>query len=316
MRRVLGQLSLAGGLVAGRSSSSLDAIGEFVDWVGIGSRDGRHSDGTGWAAGLWASGTFPLLAAAAMVWASDPGLEEAVADRLSFRRFVGLSLSDPVPDHSTLSRFRQVLVEQKLGERLLAEVNRQLERQGLVLKRGTLVDASLVAANARRPRKGEPKEARSDRDAAWNAMPDDGPHYGYKAHVAVDQGSGLVRQAILTPANVSDKTPAPQLIQGDEQAFYGDKGYDGWWLAARLAERGIADRIMRANYRRRPLSPQERARNREIAKVRCQVERTFAILKQWYGFARVRYRSLARNALQLQLLCSAMNLRRALVLTT
>lgn len=140
------------------------------------------------------------------------------------------------------------------------------------------------------------------------------PHFGYKAHVAVDEGSGLVRQAILTPANVSDKTPAPLLIQGDEQAFYGDKGYDGWWLSAKLAERGIADKVMRANYRRRPLSREDIARNRAIARVRSQVERTFAVLKQWYGYTRVRYRNLARNSLQLQLLCMAMNLRRARVL--
>lgn len=154
-----------------------------------------------------------------------------------------------------------------------------------------------------------------DWDATWNAMPDDGPHYGYKAHLAVDAGSGLVRQAILTPANVSDRTPAPQLIQGDEEAFYADKGYDGWWLSARLAERGIADRVMRAAYHRRPLSPQDVARNRAIGKIRSQVERSFAVLKQWYGYRRVRYRSLGRNSLQLQLLCVAMNLRRALVLT-
>ena len=99
-----------------------------------------------------------------------------------------------------------------------------------MVKTGTLIDASLVEADGRRPRQGEPVEARSDRDASWNAMPEK-PLFGYKAHVAVDQGSGLVRQAILTPANVSDKTPFLALVQGDEQAVYADKGYDGWWYA-------------------------------------------------------------------------------------
>jgi IS5 family transposase len=314
MRRVFGQLSLADGLVA-RRSGSLEQIAGVLDWGSLAALMGGVQ-----AAPIGRPGYGPLVLLRCVLlqqWygLSDPGLEEALNDRLSFRHFVGLSLSDPVPDHSTLSRFRKVLVEQQLGERLLAEVNRQLEAKGLILKRGTLVDASLVAANARRPRKSEPKEERSDQDAAWNAMPKDAPHFGYKAHVAVDEGSGLVRQAILTPANVSDKTPATQLIQGDEQAFYGDKGYDGWWLSARLAERGIADKVMRANYRRRPLSPQAIARNKAIGRVRAQVERTFAVLKQWYGYSRVRYRSLTRNALQLQLLCIAMNLRRALVLT-
>jgi IS5 family transposase len=293
----------------------LDRIAGLLDWAALeGQMPGVHASSKG------RPGYGPIVLLRCVLlqqWydLSDPGLEEALGDRLSFRRFVGLSLSDPVPDHSTLSRFRALLVEQQLGERLLAEVNRQLAEKGLILKRGTLVDASLIDANARRPRKGEPKEGRSDPDAAWNAMPDDGPHYGYKAHVAVDEGSGLVRQAILTPANVSDKTPATQLIQGDEQAFYGDKGYDGWWLSAKLAERGIKDMVMRANYRRRPLNRSDIVRNWTIARVRSQVERSFAVLKQWYGYTRVRYRNLARNSLQLQLLCAAMNLRRAIVLT-
>jgi IS5 family transposase len=244
---------------------------------------------------------------------SDPGLEEALSDRLSFRRFVGLALADPVPDHSTLSRFRSELTRRGLAEPLLAELNRQLDARGLMVKTGTLIDASLVRADGRRPRTDAPVEGRSDRDATWNAMPEK-PLFGYKAHVAVDHGSGLVRQAILTPANVSDKTPFLELVQGDEQAVYADKGYDGWWYRRGLAERGIADGIMAASYWRRPLDAAGRARNRAIGKLRAPVERTFAILKRWYGYRRVRYRSLVRNALQLQLLACAMNLRRALVL--
>lgn len=312
MRRAFGQLSLADGLVAGRSGV-LDRIAGLVDWTALETLLGDVH-----AAAVGRPGYGPLVLLRCVLlqqWygLSDPGLEEALSDRLSFRRFVGLSLSDPVPDHSTLSRFRKMLAERQLGERLLVEINRQLDARGLILKRGTLVDASLVEANARRPRKGEPKVARSDQDATWTAMKDK-PHFGYKAHVAVDQDSGLVRQAILTPANVSDRTPAPHLIQGDERAFYADKGYDGWWLSAKLAERGIADYIMHPNYWRRPLTPHQKARNRMIAPVRSQVERAFATLKQWYGYTRVRYRSLSRNALQLQMLCVAMNLRRAVVL--
>ncbi len=313
MRRVVGQLSLADGLVAKRSGS-LDRIAGLVDWSAL-----ERVLGAVHAAPVGRPGYGPLVLIRCLLlqqWygLSDPGLEEALADRLSFRRFVGLSLSDAVPDHSTLSRFRKLLVERGLSEGLLAEVNRQLEAKGLILKRGTLVDASLIEADARRPRKGEPTEGRSDPDAGWNAMPET-PLFGYKAHVAVDAGSGLVRQAILTPANVSDKTPAVRLIQGDEQVFYADRGYDSDFLRGRLADRGIADGIMGASYRVRPLPPEGAVRNRAIAPIRAAVERTFAILKRWYGYTRVRYRRLARNALQLQLLCVAMNLRRALVLS-
>src|SRR5918996_6616319 len=313
MRRELGQLSLADGRVdsgAGRNRQ-LEKITALVDWAAFerllravhAAPVGRPSYG-------------PLVLMKCLLlqqWyrLSDPGLEEALADRLSFRRFVGLALADPVPDHSTLSRFRSELVRRGLSEPLLAELNRQLDAHGLMVRTGTLIDASLVEADCRRPRQGEPIERRSDQDATWNAMPEK-PLFGYKAQVAVDQGSGLVRQAILTPANVSDKTPFLDLVQGDEQAVYADRGYDGWWYRGELAARGIGDGIMAGSYWRRPLDAAGHARNRALGRIRAPVERTLAILKRWYGYRRVRYHSLVKNALQLQLLAVAMNLRRAL----
>lgn len=315
MRRELGQLSLADGLVEGAGRNrQLERIAALVDWPAF-----ERLLGQVYAAPVGRPSYGPLVLLRCLLlqqWyrLSDPGLEEALADRLSFRRFVGLALADPVPDHSTLSRFRSELVRRGLSEPLLAELNRQLDAKGLIVKTGTLIDASLVAADCRRPRKGEPVEGRSDPDASWNAMPEK-PLFGYKAHLAVDHGSGLVRRALLTPANVSDKTPFLDLVQGDEQAVYADRGYDGWWYKAELARRGIADGIMAASYWRRPLDAAGHARNRVIGRIRAPVEHSFAILKRWYGYRRVRYRSLVRNALQLQLLALALNLRRALVLT-
>jgi IS5 family transposase len=315
MRRELGQLSLADGLVEGGAGRNrqLEQIAALVDWAGF-----ERLLAEVYAAPVGRPSYGPLVLLRCLLlqqWyrLSDPGLEEALSDRLSFRRFVGLALADPVPDHSTLSRFRSELVRRGLAEPLLAELNRQLDAKGLMVKTGTLIDASLVSADGRRPRTDEPVEGRSDQDATWNAMPEK-PLFGYKAHVAVDHGSGLVRQAILTPANVSDKVPFLGLVQGDERVVYADKGYDGWWYRQELALRGIGDGIMAASYWRRPLDAAGRARNRAIGKLRAPVERTFAILKRWYGYRRVRYRSLVKNALQLQLLAVAMNLRRALVL--
>jgi len=316
MRRDLGQLSLADGLVAGGAGRNrqLEKIAALVDWGGFerllaevyAAPVGRPSYGP--------VGLMRCLLVQQWYGLSDPGFEEALSDRLSFRRFVGLALADPVPDHSTLSRFRSELARRGLAEPLLAELNLQLDARGLVVKTGTLIDASLVAADSRRPRKGEPVEGRSDTDASWTAMKDE-PFFGYKAHVAVDQGSGLVRQAVLTPANVSDKTPFLALVRGDERVVYADKGYDGWWYRQELARRGIGDGIMAASYRQRPLGAEGHARNRALGRIRAAVERSFATLKRWYGYRRVRYRSLVRNGLQLNLLALAMNLRRALVLT-
>ena len=316
MRRELGQLSLADGLVEGGAGRNrqLERIAALVDWAAF-----ERLLGDVYAAPVGRPSYGPVVLVKCLLlqqWyrLSDPGLEEALADRLSFRRFVGLALADPVPDHSTLSRFRSELSRRGLSEALLAELNRQLDARGLMVKSGTLIDASLVEADCRRPRKDEPIAHRSDQDASWNAMPEK-PLFGYKMHLAVDHGSGLVRRAILTPGHVSDKLPFLDLVQGDERAVYADKGYDGAWYRARLVEQGIADGVMAGDYRQRPLDAAGRARNRAIGVIRAPVERTFALLKRWYGYGRVRYRSLVKNALQLQLLAVALNLRRALVLS-
>jgi IS5 family transposase len=313
MRRELGQLSLADGLVenAGRNRQ-LEKIAALVDWGGF-----ARLLGAIYAAPVGRPSYGPLVLLKCLLlqqWyrLSDPGLEEALSDRLSFRRFVGLALADPVPDHSTLSRFRSELVRRELAEALLAELNRQLDAKGLIVRQGTLIDATLVEADCRRPRQGEPVEGRSDQDARWTAMKD-APFFGYKANVGLDRGSALVRRAVLTPANVSDKAPFLDLVQGDEQAVYADKGYESRWYRERLAEQGIADGVMRSDFQRRRLTPAARARNRIIGRIRAPVERSFAVMKRWYGYARVRYRTLANNALQL--VCVAINLRRALVLS-
>ena len=316
MRRELGQLSLADGLVEGGAGRNrqLERIAALVDWTAF-----ARLLGEVYAAPVGRPSYGPVVLMKCLLlqqWyrLSDPGLEEALSDRLSFRRFVGLALADPVPDHSTLSRLRSELSRRGLAEPLLAEVNRQLDARGLMVKSGTLIDASLVAADCRRPKKDEPVAQRSDRDASWNAMPEK-PLFGYKMHLAVDQGSGLVRQALLTPGHVSDKLPFLDLVQGDEQTVYADRGYDGWWYRQELARRGIADGIMAGDYRQRRLDATGHARNRALAALRRPIERTFGVLKRWYGYRRVRYRSLIKNALQLQLLAVALNLRRALVLT-
>jgi IS5 family transposase len=245
---------------------------------------------------------------------SDPELEDALADRLSFRRFVGLPLDGGVPDETTLCRFRGELARRGLTERLLAAVDAQLSGRGLVLKRGTLIDASLVEADAdvRKGPDGQPVTV--EREAGF-AKRRGKAFFGFKAHLAVDEGSGLVRRAVLTPANVNESVVADALPIGDEAAVYADKGYDSAARRALLAERGVFDGIMRRAHRHRPLSAEEIARNRALVPIRSAIERVFGTLKRSYGWTRVRYRGLARNAAHLDLLCLALNLRRVDVLT-
>jgi IS5 family transposase len=239
---------------------------------------------------------------------SDAGLEEALADRLSFRRFVGLSLEDPTPDHTTVCRFRNRLIEARLLERLFAELDRQFEKQGLILKRGTMLDATVIeAANARPPR----GESGCDPDASFAKKEGAGWTYGYKAHVGVDEGSGLIRAIRTTPNNVNETTVADDLIRGDERAVFGDRAYDSHARREALRARGVKNRIMRRGNKHHPLPTRLRRLNKLLARRRAAVETTFATLKRRMGLRRARYRGLVKTAGQMLLAAMAFNLRRA-----
>lgn len=316
MHRQTGQLSLADGLVTAGvgDNARLERIDRLLDWAALAAV----------VAPVYAAPTGrpsypPLLMVKALLlqqWygLSDPGLEEALGDRLSFRRFVGLALDEPTPDHSTISRLRKQLAERGLAERLFAAVGRQLEALGLMVKQGTLIDASLVAAQVKPPRPGAGLGSKTDPDARWSRDAT-GKHFGYKAHIGVDQGSRLIRRARLTPGNVNETVVADELISGDERAVYADKAYDTRVRRDRLRAAGVKDRIMHRPHKSRTLSPRQRWRNRLISPLRAAIEPVFGTLKRSYGYARVRYRSLAANACHFQLLCLAVNLRRAEVLT-
>lgn len=244
---------------------------------------------------------------------SDPGLEEALSDRLSFRRFCGFTLDETTPDETTICRFRQALIAAGLRDRLLAELNRQLERHGFLLKQGTMIDATLVAAQAAPPAPAEGAGAKSphDPDADWTRQ-NGKAHFGYKAHVAMDQGSRLIRRALLTPAKVYESEVAEALICGDERAVYADRAYEHKDRRRRLRAQGIKDRIMHRRHKHQAALPRwQQRRNALIAPIRATVEHLFGVMKRSYGYRRVRYFSLARNALHLELLCIAINLRRA-----
>lgn len=249
---------------------------------------------------------------------SDPGLEEALSDRVSFRRFCGLGLDEATPDETTLCRFRNALKDAGLGDALFAEVAGQLDAAGFTIKAGTLIDASLVASAVRPPRDGStPKgiESRSpqDPDANWTRRGKDRRlFFGYKLHIGVDQGSGLIRSRRLTPAKVYESEVADDLVLGDERAVYADKAYEKHSRRAALKAHGIKDRIQHRRSRMQSELPHwQSVRNKLIGRVRSAVERTFAVLKGRYRLARMRYRGLAANAMHLDLIAIAYNLNQA-----
>jgi IS5 family transposase len=246
---------------------------------------------------------------------SDAGLEEAINDRMSFRKFLGLSLEGPSPDHTTLCRFRQRLVQEGLAEKLFAEFEAQLEARGLILKRGTMIDASLLET-PHRPPSNDGERPAVDPDAATTAREGKrGFHYGYKMHAGVDQHSRLIRRVVLTPANVNDTVPADALVCGDERAVYADRAYAKRDRRAWLTSLRIKPRIMHKSWGGGPpLTVHQKRHNGLIAVARAEVEGVFATLKRWFGYRCVRYRGLQKNESHLNLLALAYNMKRSLKL--
>lgn len=289
----------------------LERIGAAFDWDAVdgivstiyGSRTGRPA---------WS----PLMLVKALLlqqWygLSDPGLEEALDDRLSFRRFVGLGLDEGSPDHSTVSRFRKALRDRGLDKRLFEEVERQLSHRGLLVKTGTLMDATLVEAAVKKPGGAAGSRSATDPDADWTRKGGK-TYFGYKAHLGVDERSGLIRRAELTSAKVYESQAADALICGDEKAIYADRAYEQRERRRRLKAAGIKDRIMHRSHKHQAALPRWQARrNKLISPIRSAIERIFGTFKRGYGYRRVRYLGLERNLLQLRFLCIAFNLRRA-----
>ena len=302
-----GQLGFSDALVVGSSGGTLDRLSGLVRWYRFEKLlKGLRDEGRG--RGAWPPLVlFKSLLVGSLYGLSERELEEALGDRLSFRRFAGLSYEEGVPDHSVLNRFRNELVELKLYDRLFAELDRQLEAAGVMLRRGTMLDATVIEAVSRPPGAGG---VATDPDAGFTRKGKGRPVYGYKAHVGVDEGSGLIRAVLATPANVNDTTPADLLIRGDERVVWADAAYHTHRRQARLEAVGVKARLMRRPNRHHGLTRREKLYNRLISRRRAAVETTFATLKNRMKLTRIRYRGLIKASAQIVLAAIAFNLRR------
>ena len=310
-----GQLGFSDAVITGSSGGTLDRLVSLVRWYRFEKLlAGLRDEGPGRAA--WPPLVlFKALLVGSLYGLSERELEEALADRLSFRRFVGLSYEETVPDHSVLNRFRNELVRRALYDRLFAELDKQLMAAGVILRRGTMLDATVIEAVSSPPPKGEETTA-TDPDARFTKRQGKaGSSYGYKAHVGVDEGSGLIRTVITTPANINDTTPADALIRGDEPVVWADAAYHTHEREARLKAAGVKPRLARRANKHHPLTARLKYYNRLIARRRAAVETTFATLKQRMKLTRIRYRGLVKAAAQVTLAAIAFNLRRWVALT-
>jgi IS5 family transposase len=223
---------------------------------------------------------------------ADEACEEALLDSTALRHFVGIDLGrERVPDGTTLLKFRRLLERHQLGEKLFAAVGQVLQQRGLKVGTGTIVDATIIAApsstkNADKQRDPEMHQTRKGQQ--W--------YFGMKMHIGVDSRTGLAHSAVVTAANVHDKHPLPDLLHGNEQRVYGDSAYASQKVLieskASLARDFTNQRVRKGG----EIDEAERSKNRNKSKVRARVEHVFAVVKRLWGFAKVRYRGLAKNA--------------------
>jgi len=224
----------------------------------------------------------------------DEACEDALYDVPAFRDFCRIDLGrERVPDATTLLKFRHLLEEHKIGAMLFARIGELLLANGMKLSGGTIVDATLIAAppstkNAAGER--DPEMHQSKKGNQW--------HFGMKLHIGVDSHSGLIHSASVTAGNVHDSQESPNLLHGGETRLYGDSAYRGAKQRKRLKD--IAPRAKdftnKRAYRSRPLTEADKETNRRKSSVRSKVEHPFLTLKRLWGFAKVRYRGLAKNA--------------------
>lgn len=244
---------------------------------------------------------------------SDPGLEEALLDRLSFRRFCGFALDDRTPDETTICRFRAAASRAGTLQACFAEVNRQLESKGVILKKGTLMDATIVKAAHNPPVREAGMGTAHPREPGADWTNKNGKSYfGYKLHIGMDEASGIVRRAVFTPARRWESEEADALISGDEVAVYGDRAYEKKERRLRLKKARIKDRIMHRRHRYMAELPRWQVkRNQLIARRRAPVEAVFSAMKRLYGKGRARCHSLIRNAADFFAFLTVFNLKRA-----
>ena len=235
---------------------------------------------------------------------SDPAVEEALYDSVVMRAFVGIDLGrEPVPDETTVLRFRHLLERHDICPEMLETVNLHLESRSIKISAGTIVDATIIHAPS------STKNQRQERDPEMHQTKKGNQWYfGMKAHVGVDSKTKIIHTAVATAANVADATVLPELLHGEETRVWGDGAYQGQTEAIReVAPQARDCTNKRCRYKDR-VDEAERARNRTKSKVRSRVEHVFGVMKLKFGFVKVRYRGLAKNANRLFATCALVNL--------
>lgn len=308
-----------------RINQKLADIDRFVDWENL-VEHVRVIDKSGTKKG--GRPRYPLMKMLKMLFLqhlynlSDPELEDQLLDRRSFRDFVGITSDTEVPDFTTVWVFKETLVEHGLMDGLTGSIVAQLEARNLILKKGTIVDASIVQSSNRplsNKKRSElaAKEARDEKlsqlDLDAHSTEKGGKKYfGYKGHIGVDVGSKLIRRRAFTPANVHDSQV--KLFCGDEASMWGDKAYGNNQDKRDCRSKGVFYGVLDKATRRRSLSNKQKKRNGCLSRVRSAVEHPFAYMANKLGYEETVAKTQARNSLRFDLNCMLHNIMRGIYL--
>ena len=235
---------------------------------------------------------------------SDPAVEDGLYDSMAMRRFVGIDLGQmPVPDETTVCRFRHLLERNKLGKKIFQRVHDYLEAHGIEIGRGTSVDASIISAppsTKNKDRTRDPDMHQTKKGNQW--------YFGMKAHIGVDSRTKVIHSVAATAANVHDSTCLPDLLHGEETRVWGDSAYQGQGEVIKQCAPKALDMTNRRYRRKGVVDEVERAKNKTKSSVRAKVEHLFLVIKRVFGFAKTRYRGLEKNAHRLFVTCALTNL--------
>lgn len=235
---------------------------------------------------------------------SDPGMEEALYDIPAMRDFAGIDLgNEAAPDETTICKFRHLLEKKNLGERLFHLVNAYLQENNLFVSKGTIVDATLIDAPTSTKNKDKQRDPEMHQTGKGNQW-----YFGMKAHIGVDSQSKLIHSVAVTAANVHDSQLLEDLLHGEETVVWGDSAYSGQTSVIRRCSPKARDLTNKKGARNRKLTELERRKNRNKSKVRAKVEHAFGIMKRQFGFTKVRYRGLEKNANHTFTNCALVNL--------
>jgi IS5 family transposase len=302
-----------------RAVGTLGAIGGLVDWdalVKVVSVLDKTREGKGGRPPISFEIKLKMLFLQYTFNLSDEELEDQLIDRLSFQQFVGLGYDEEIPDFTTIWHFKEGLIKAGLMDEIFSRIIGQIEEKGLILKKGTIVDATIIQSSNRplSRKKREELEVSPSRQIdteARSTAKNGKKHFGYKGHIGVDAESKIIRKRTFTPANVHDSREFENVVSGDEQSVWADKAYPRQEDKRAARKSGFYYGILDKATRGKKLSTKQQKRNRQKSKVRASVEHPFAFFRKKLKVTFAAAKTKLRNALRFDMWCIIYNVSRA-----